>query len=192
MAREWQKGDIVPNVESKVCKGGAPRWYAFTVPPQGEKRAQAFLKRKDIYSFFPVIKKARFHHITRAKIEYEVPMIPRYVFAKMPGEPLWHVLTAQPLITGVVGHLGCPVALTSKSITTLHKLRDTASQVERKKREAEVIRAGDKVVISEGLLANQFKIVEVSDIRNGFALLPVGMIGRAEIEVSIANLQKVQ
>jgi transcription antitermination factor NusG len=174
----------------RLCLPGKSRWYALTVTLRGEARAQAWLRRRNVYSFFPVFRRSRVNRFTKAKSEYEVPIATGYLFAKLPGDPLWHEVKASRFVRGVIGHNGQPVPLSAASVKGMHGLRGTLKAEQERLAAARQIRTGDRVAITQGPLA-PLDVVEVTSLARDGVRVRFGLLGKDEIEVTLSSVRKV-
>ena len=72
---------------------GQKRWHCLMVPPQGERRAKAWLAARGVYGFYPVEERTRVR--LGRQSTHERPYIPGYVFAQFRGEPIWHAILGE-------------------------------------------------------------------------------------------------
>lgn len=170
---------------------GAPRWHGLTVPPQHEAKAEAWLKVRGVYSFHPVTH--RTVTIRGKKIRRESRYLPGYVFARFPGEAIWHRVLETPFITDAIRLFsGHPAFLKPKDLVDLHDMRSRDEAAEAKARHARTIHAGDRVRLT-GILSGIVPgdDVEVLTITNGRAKVRITMFGgEVDAEVSVSDLRK--
>ena len=191
-SENFKIGQAVDNAapRPRLCRPGSPAWFALRVVPRGEARAQAWLQQRGVYSFFPVFRRNRINRFTKAKSEYEVPIVTGYLFAKFPSCPLWHEVKASRFITGVIGHNDAPVPLSAASIKGMHALRGTLKAEQERKSAARRIRPGDRVAITQGPLAS-LDVIEVTSLTRDGVRVRFGLLGKGEIEVNLNSVRKV-
>lgn len=163
-----------------------PTWYALRTPPQKEKAAREFLRKRGVHAFYPDEERTRI--VNGRKRTYTAPIVSGYVFARFTGLPLWHVLRARPFFSGVVSMNGVPFALPRP---TIRRLQGFTIEMEERRREMREMRemarkalepkVGDIARITDGPLAGF--LVEVTELTGGVAryLLPGSIKGEAPI-----------
>lgn len=168
---------------SLICHPGSARWYALRVAPQREDQAEAWLRMRGVYAFHPVLprKVKRFGKVC----EYQRRYLPGYVFARFPGEPVVHAVTASPFITGAItmadGRWG---KLDPSGLRAIHAMRrvDEAAEAARRadrarQRRASAVRAGDSAMFRSGPFAAF--CCEVVELRaDGGARVRLNLFGR--------------
>lgn len=168
-----------------------PRWYALMVRPQQEESAHAWLERFGVVSFYPVVEARRSR---RGKtFTYQRRYLPGYLFAKFPGEPIWHVLLSSPFIRDVIRmHNGTPGILHPDTLHRLHAMRKLDLDIEARRRERRKINAGDMVRVKSGPLEGfEIETVEV-DAATGKGKFSVMIFGRvSDAEMSLDNVEKL-
>lgn len=127
---------------------GTPRWYAMRCAPLREEAAAKHLRDHGIKAFFPV--KVRNVTVRGKPQERRQLMVPGYVFANVPGEPVWHRLfgrdTARRLIVDVIRMAsGEPGRLQPTDLTELRTLADRDEEREEAERRRNAIKPGELV-----------------------------------------------
>lgn len=173
----------------EVCYSGDPRWYGLIVMPQKERQAEAWLALRNVYAFHPV------KHKTvkiRGKVKRnESRYLPGYVFARFPGEIIWHRVQDSPFIRDAIRvSSGRPAVLNPDDLTAIYAMRHVEDAEAETLRRARTIRPGDRAAILSGVFSGQE--VEVAEIRAGNAVLRINMFG-GEIPASIplASMRKI-
>ena len=176
---------------SDLYEPGEARWHALTVLSQKEAAVVAWLAQNGIYAFYPIRRKP----VTlRGKvIQRALRYLPGYVFARFPGEPVCHRVTAHRHVTGAV-RMADGVTwgiLNPHDLTRIHAMRDLEDAHAAQRREARRIKPGDRVTILSGLWGDGQK-VEVHQIRSGAVLFEIEMAGRiVRGEAALENVEKV-
>lgn len=157
---ELEIGDHAPMLGDRaIFTAGAPRWYALRVLPQAEDQAEAWLARRGVYAFHPVMER-RLVRLGKPRV-YHRRYLPGYVFARFSGEPVVHRLAASPFISGAICRAdGTWGPLNPSELRALHDMRrvDAASearrisQAARRQREG-ALKVGDRVMFRVGPFA---------------------------------------
>lgn len=165
------------------------RWHALLTAPQGEARAEAWLKARGVYSFHPVTR--RVVTIRGKAVSRVSRYLPGYVFARFPGEMIWHHVRACAHIRDCIRMAsGEPGILRPADLTSLHDMRDRDDEAKEAQRRAAMIRRGDKVRIMTGLWQDSAP-TEVVEIVNGKAKVRLIMFGAERlVEVDITALAR--
>lgn len=171
-----------------IFTAGAPRWHALMTAPQAEAKAEAWLKARGVYSFHPVTR--RVVTIRGKAVSRVSRYLPGYVFARFPGEMVWHRVHACTHVHDCIRMAsGQPGILRPDDLTALHAMRDRDDEAREAQRHAAMIRRGDKVRVLSGLWSGQQ--TEVIAIRNGKAIVQLTMFGAdREVEVAMAVMVK--
>lgn len=182
--------DLVSELESRYCRGSDPddraifwpgvvRWYALRVPPQREDQAEAWLKRRGVYAFHPVLRR----NVVRYGVTHEQARryLPGYVFARFPGQPREHMVVASPFILGALcrsdGFWGILRPQGLRAIYAMRKIdqAEEASRAERKR--AGLLRVGDQALFMAGPFADfPCEVIEV--MAGGGAKVRLQLFGR--------------
>lgn len=159
----WSVGDVVPLGDGlgPLFVPGAPRWVALIVRLQREDAAEAWLQRRGVYGFHPVIERRVV--VRGAARVVRRRYLPGFVFARFPGVPVLHRVFGGPFVVGGLrdasGALG---VLDPASIRGLHAMRavdvaldEARAEAARKARAAARVRAGDSALFRAGPFAGQ-------------------------------------
>ncbi|WP_179285862.1 transcription termination/antitermination protein NusG [Haematobacter missouriensis] len=151
-------GDVVKVGEglAPVFSAGPARWYALRVAPQREDQVEAWLKRRGVYSFHPVLMR-KVRRMGKVR-EYARRYLPGYVFARFPGEAVAHRLVGRCGITGALTRLdGSWGVVKPSDLRALHSMRkvDAETAAERRairaaERRASTVRAGERALFRAG------------------------------------------
>lgn len=131
-----------------------PRTWCLLTKPQAETKLCALLASNGVAAFFAARTKTRHRQTNVGRVKYyiESPIIPRLIFAEFPSTPHWHVIRSMPFVAQVFGHNGEPVPIRPDDVAGLRKLRNSLRAVEVAKRSAAVIKAGDRIEVTQGPL----------------------------------------
>lgn len=162
---------------------GPARWYALRVQPQREDQAEAWLARRGVYAFHPVLpRKVRLYGKLR---EYHRRYLPGYSFARFDGQPLTHEVMACPFIIGALCRSdGAWGALQPSRLQAIHAMRKVDAEVEGarraaadRRRQALSLKQGDAVMFRSGPLSDMQG--EVVSLRaQGGAVVRLVLFGR--------------
>lgn len=169
---------------------GDPRWHALIVPPQREEAAEAMLARHGVYSFHPVTVRTVSVRGKRKRVVSRY--LPGYVFARFPGPVIWHRLMASPVVADAVRHSsGWPAVLMPADLERLHAMRAIDEAEEERRRQAAIIRRGDRVRILSG--AFEGDEVEVLSLDNGAVQVRMCILGsELPVQIVFSGVEKIQ
>ena len=199
-AKGLSVGDVVAagGGLAPVFVAGPARWYALRVSPQREDQAEAWLRRRGVYAFHPVLMR-RVHRMGKAR-DYARRYLPGYVFARFPGQAVPHRLVGRCGITGAIccadGSWGI---LEPSDLRALHAMRkvDADSDEERRalraaQKRARSIRVGEQAMFRSGPFAGtQCEVVELR--ADDGAKVFVTIFGRkTSADVSVADLVNIK
>ncbi|GHF71083.1 hypothetical protein GCM10017056_47500 [Seohaeicola zhoushanensis] len=182
--------ELVADLEARYCGAadagnraifsvGPQRWYALRVPPQREDQAEAWLLRRGVYAFHPVLSRRSVQH-GRVR-EYQRRYLPGYVFARFPGDPLEHLVAGTPFILGALcrssGHWGILRPQGLRAIYAMRKI-DAASEEARKAvRRRQLLHPGDRALFHTGPFAEfPCEVIEIK--ADGGAKVRLQLFGR--------------
>jgi transcription antitermination factor NusG len=103
------------------------RWYAFVTRPRHEKKAQISLEGAGIEHFLPLKKTLRQWKDRRRWVEE--PLFSCYIFARIPFNRRWDVLTS-PNIVRIVSFTNTPAPVRDEEIATIRRILTTEVEVE--------------------------------------------------------------
>ncbi|MFC4668156.1 transcription termination/antitermination protein NusG [Seohaeicola nanhaiensis] len=172
--------DLVSDLEARYCNGpdtgnrvifrpSVMRWYALRVPPQREDQAEAWLKRRGVYAFHPVLKR----RVVRYGVEEvrKTRYLPGYVFARFPGDPVEHLVVTSPFVIGalcsdtVYGIRWGVVKPTD--LRALHAMRSLDEAAEAARRCNPLLRIGGGAMFDAGMFEGQQGRVEELNAHGG-------------------------
>jgi len=191
-------GQQIDNAEWRAIFGGrglwcgarVPSWYIFTTKAQGERAAAAWLEENGVpETWFPVESKWRkIARGPRRSVEYMAPVAPRYLFAVLDKNPNWDVLfeRTRGKITGVVSYEPIPERVIMQMAQVPQRIAEMVKEIEERSK----IRVGDKVTVIRGPYEGW--TVEARQVGDKKATVgfPVNILGRDEVEISLADLRK--
>lgn len=169
-------------------------WYIFRTVPQAELPAIAWLARNGIPdAWCPT--ETRYRKVTRgkrAKVQYEAPIAPGYLFVPFTREPIWHILfeRAKGKLSRVVSINGVPLAVPERSIAQMKHVPERIAAIKAREEEARRLNPGDRADVQEGPLAGW--TVDISRIHAGIAYFVAPLLGEREIAVPVAKLRKLR
>lgn len=177
-------GAVVPAGDGlrAIVEPGPARWHALRVAPQREDQASAWLRRRGVYAFHPVLTRraTRFGKVR----EFQRRYIPGLVFARFKGEALMHRVLACPFITGALRRAdGSWGILEPRRMGQIHAMRkiDIAAEEHRKsksaqRRAATMVRAGESALFTGGAFAGrECEVVELDG--DGGAVVRIQLFG---------------
>lgn len=190
----WTLGQTVPYAPRRLVWQDAPRWYCLIAMPQQEGATVAWLKRKGIDAFFPVTSVAQ--RRPRAKIKSVMvhrKYLPGYVFARFPGEPVWHELFGIcPFIANVMRlRSGVPGILHPDDMRKISAMRAVDEEAQAARRKAMMLRKGDKARILDGVMEGWEVEVHEVDTSTGKAKFRITLFGERETEIDMCRMEKI-
>lgn len=192
--RNLQVGDTVnlpPGRGIWACEW-EPAWFIFTVPPRGELPASAWLSRNGVsecwYPSETAFKRDRFK--PNARIPYQRPVAPGYLFVVLPMLPHWDVLFARSRgkLTKVVSQGADPIAIPESVIADMEQVPQRLDAIREAEREKRMIRQGDKARLNIG---GTEWTVQIDAIHEGIASFVLPLLGGHEVRAPIDGLRKV-
>jgi transcriptional antiterminator RfaH len=136
--------------------GSVPQWYAVYTHRRQEERAYNNLQAWNVETFAPRIKEARYNFVTGLPTFVVKLMFPRYLFARFRAEELLHKVGFTRGVKQVVNFGGSPTPIADEVIELLKSQTGPDGCV----RIGEDLKAGDTVVIKDGLLKDFIAVFE--------------------------------
>lgn len=130
--------------ESKAAM--AQRWYAIHTHLKQENRAEANLRTLNVEIFNPKIRASRSNPFTSVLSYYSKPLFPRYIFARFNANALAHKVIFTRGVHSIVQFNDGPVPIDDEVIAFIKSQVREDGLI----RIGEPLKAGDKVVITEG------------------------------------------
>ncbi len=170
---------------------GEERWHALMVMPQTENRVGEDLAAAGAYAFHPVEHRTR--RVRGIEVTRTSRYLPGYVFARFPGEPIWHRIfrdprTSERRVRDVVRSAsGAPARLHPDDLHALHAMRDVDRDARRRAAEAAMLKVGDAVKVA--LFGDE--ACEVVTIKGGTATIRMRILGgERDVAVTLASLTR--
>ena len=153
-------GQIVPHKPRQIIAEGDPRWHCLFTRQQSESAAVKRLAALGIEAFYPVTERSTTHRGKTRVIQSRY--LPGYVFARFPGDPVWHELwPACTFITDVLRlRSGSPGIIRHADLTNIMAMRATDQEQDRARKARSLIRRGDRVRLRTSPLGEEV-VVEV-------------------------------
>lgn len=187
----YRIGQTLPPPPVRPVQTGAiePAWFVFVTPPQAEGKARAWLERRGVTCWYPSETGWRRQPRSRVKrVAYERRIVPRYLFARFTGRPVWHEVRSCRWISRAVGHDGVPLPVSDEVMAEMAAVPQVLAQLRARQIAARTIQPGDRARVLDGPLAGW--VVEVTEVRNGIARFLLPLLGGAEGEAHVAGLDK--
>jgi transcription antitermination factor NusG len=165
-----------------------PSWYCLIVRPQQEPRTAAWLALRGVASWRPTEERRVWRGGRKRVARMEYPIVPRYLFARFVGMPLWHEVRACPWITGAVGREGWPAPISDAAMGEMRGISDRLAAIRAAEARAARIEPGDRVVIETGPLAGF--VVDVASIRGDVLTVLAPLLGASGVQVRLASVRK--
>lgn len=161
------------------------QWYVAIVPAQRELDTQKLLEAHGYQTLVPIeYKWRRKNRYSRSRVEVRQPLLPRYVFVGIEGEPYWWHLRQFPWLQGFLGKDGIPRPLPPEAVRALEGLNFAIPTFNPHKS----IRAGDQVQFASGPMHG--KVARVRKIVSKRArVLIVVFNSLREVEVPLEILE---
>lgn len=131
-------------------------WYAIHAKPKQEGRAESNLLAWGVETFVPRVKERRYNRIIGAATYHIKPLFPRYLFARFKASELLHKVCFTRGISSVVGFGDGPIPLDNEIISFIKAQAAADGFIHL----GEDLKAGDKVVIEDGLFQQLSGIFE--------------------------------
>ncbi|MEL8055709.1 MAG: hypothetical protein AAGK66_06125 [Pseudomonadota bacterium] len=186
-------GDVVPpDLLSQARRGLLgpeipSEWNALMVPSMREDRCRLWLESVGVFSFFPT--QVRKHKRRGKEFERRYPLIGGIVYARFRNRPNWDVMRDMRLITGFFQRPDeQPVKIDRETIRRLQGLESAAERIARLKREANLVRKGDRAVLLGG--AFEGWPVVVDEVRGNRVFCAMAGQVSARVETTQSNLAK--
>lgn len=156
-------------------------WYALISKTNREARAANWLEDEFAGCFTLVPLETRFRsqggkggkrHFRKVNAEYQLPLMPRYVFAGFRETPNWLAIFESPHITGAIGIHGEPIQIPGGQI---ERFRSTAER-DRLAAGLPVLKIGGRAeFVGAGIYSGH--ILEIADLEPNFAAVWLEMFG---------------
>lgn len=134
----------------------SPLWYVVQTKPREELRAVDNLRAQSIETFFPVVKEGRLDRVTKKRSYAIKPLFPRYLFARFNANKMLHKVKFTRGVHSLVRFGGGPVAVDEEILNIISERMGEDGYIDLR----EQLRAGDKVVVTDGPFKNFVGVFE--------------------------------